>query len=212
MTTQAEFEGSSAGRRSLNFIEKKIQEEVDGGLDSAELQFRFPPEPNGFLHIGHAKAICLNFGLVSDHGGRCNLRFDDTNPSKEEQKYVEAIQEDIRWLGFEWDQLCFASDYFEQFYDWAVQLIEQGDAYVCDLSADQVREYRGTLNEPGKNSPFRDRSAEENLRLFAGMKAGEFAEGERTLRARIDMESPHIVMRDPVMYRNSKKYPSSNRR
>ncbi len=204
MTTQAEFEGSSAGRRSLNFIEKKIQEEVDGGLDSAELQFRFPPEPNGFLHIGHAKAICLNFGLVSDHGGRCNLRFDDTNPSKEEQKYVEAIQEDIRWLGFEWDQLCFASDYFEQFYDWAVQLIEQGDAYVCDLSADQVREYRGTLNEPGKNSPFRDRSAEENLRLFAGMKAGEFAEGERTLRARIDMESPHIVMRDPVMYRIQK--------
>ncbi|OUU25637.1 MAG: glutamine--tRNA ligase [Planctomycetia bacterium TMED53] len=204
MTASEDIDESLAGKRSLNFIEKKIQEDIAQGLSPAELQFRFPPEPNGFLHIGHAKAICLNFGLVKGHGGRCNLRFDDTNPAKEEQKFVESIQEDIRWLGFEWDELCFASDYFGQLYDWAVQLIKQGDAYICDLDGDQVREFRGTLNEPGKNSPFRDRSVEENLDLFAAMKAGEFEEGARTLRAKIDMGSPHIVMRDPVMYRIQK--------
>ena len=204
MTTPNEAEENPSEKKTLNFIEKLIQSDLESGRDPARLQFRFPPEPNGFLHIGHAKAICLNFGLVSDHGGRCNLRFDDTNPAKEEQKFVDAIQDDIRWLGFEWDGLHYASDYFGQLHEWAVQLIRQGDAYVCDLNAEEVREYRGTLNEPGKDSPFRNRSAEENLELFEGMKSGKFAEGERTLRARIDMESPHIVMRDPVMYRIQK--------
>lgn len=204
MTTPNEADENSSEKKTLNFIEKLIQSDLETGRDPARLQFRFPPEPNGFLHIGHAKAICLNFGLVSDHGGRCNLRFDDTNPAKEEQKFVDAIQDDIRWLGFEWDGLHYASDYFGQLHEWAVQLIRQGDAYVCDLNAEEVREYRGTLNEPGKDSPFRNRSAEENLELFEGMKSGKFAEGERTLRARIDMESPHIVMRDPVMYRIQK--------
>ena len=204
MTTPNEAEENPSEKKALNFIEKLIQSDLDSGREPARLQFRFPPEPNGFLHIGHAKAICLNFGLVSDHGGRCNLRFDDTNPAKEEQKFVDAIQDDIRWLGFEWDGLHYASDYFGQLHEWAVQLIRQGDAYVCDLNAEEVREYRGTLNEPGKDSPFRNRSVEENLELFEGMKSGKFAEGERTLRARIDMESPHIVMRDPVMYRIQK--------
>ena len=204
MTTPNEAEENPSEKKTLNFIEKLIQSDLESGRDPARLQFRFPPEPNGFLHIVHAKAICLNFGLVSDHGGRCNLRFDDTNPAKEEQKFVDAIQDDIRWLGFEWDGLHYASDYFGQLHEWAVQLIRQGDAYVCDLNAEEVREYRGTLNEPGKDSPFRNRSAEENLELFEGMKSGKFAEGERTLRARIDMESPHIVMRDPVMYRIQK--------
>lgn len=184
-----------------SFIEKMIDVDLESGIDDGRVQLRFPPEPNGFLHIGHAKAICLNFGLAHKYQGRCNLRFDDTNPSREEQRYVDSIQEDIRWLGFEWDELCFASDYFGQLYDWAIQLIEQGDAYVCDLSGEGVKEYRGTLTESGRNSPHRDRSTDENLDLFKRMKAGEFGDGERTLRARIDMESPHIVMRDPVMYR-----------
>ncbi|NRA75374.1 MAG: glutamine--tRNA ligase/YqeY domain fusion protein [Planctomycetes bacterium] len=184
-----------------SFIEKMIDVDLEAGIDDGRVQLRFPPEPNGFLHIGHAKAICLNFGLAHKYQGRCNLRFDDTNPSREEQRYVDSIQEDIRWLGFEWDELCFASDYFGQLYDWAIQLIEQGDAYVCDLSGEGVKEYRGTLTESGRNSPHRDRSTDENLDLFKRMKAGEFGDGERTLRARIDMESPHIVMRDPVMYR-----------
>lgn len=204
MTTHKDPDGSTSENKTLNFIEKIVQSDLESGRDSSRLQFRFPPEPNGFLHIGHAKAICLNFGLVRDHGGRCNLRFDDTNPSREEQKFVDAIQDDIRWLGFDWDGLHYASDYFDQLYEWAVQLIRQGDAYVCDLNAEEVREYRGTLNEPGKDSPFRNRTAEENLELFEGMKAGKFSEGERTLRARIDMGSPHIVMRDPVMYRIQK--------
>ena len=163
---------------------------------------RFPPEPNGYLHIGHAKSICLNFGLAAEFGGKCNLRFDDTNPSKEEVEYVDSIIEDVRWLGFDWeDRLFYASDYFDQLYDWAVQLIQAGKAYVCDLTADQVREHRGTLTEPGRNSPYRDRSVEENLDLFERMRAGEFPDGARTLRAKIDMASPNLNMRDPVMYR-----------
>jgi glutaminyl-tRNA synthetase len=163
---------------------------------------RFPPEPNGYLHIGHSKSICLNFGLAEDYGGKYNLRFDDTNPLKEEQEYIDAIIRDIRWLGFDWeDRLFYASDYFEQLYQWAVELIKQGNAYVDDLSAEEMREYRGTLTEPGKNSPYRDRSVEENLDLFAKMRAGEFPDGARVLRAKIDMASPNINMRDPVLYR-----------
>jgi glutaminyl-tRNA synthetase len=163
---------------------------------------RFPPEPNGFLHIGHAKAICLDFGIAREFGGRCNLRFDDTNPSTEEQQFVDAIQDDIRWLGFDWgENLHFASDYFEQLYDWAVELITAGKAYVDDLSAEQTREYRGTLTEPGRNSPWRDRPIDESLDLFARMRSGEFPNGARSLRARIDMASPNLNLRDPVLYR-----------
>jgi glutaminyl-tRNA synthetase len=167
----------------------------------AIVQTRFPPEPNGYLHIGHAKAICLDFGLAKDFNGKTNLRFDDTNPSKEEQEYVDSIQDDVRWLGFQWDRLCYASDYFPQLYDWAVQLIKAGKAYVDDLTADEIRQHRGTLTEPGIDSPHRDRSVEENLDLFARMKAGEFPDGTRVLRAKIDMASPNLNMRDPVMYR-----------
>jgi glutaminyl-tRNA synthetase len=167
----------------------------------AIVQTRFPPEPNGYLHIGHAKAICLDFGLAKDFNGKTNLRFDDTNPSKEEQEYVDSIQADVRWLGFQWDRLCYASDYFPQLYDWAVQLIKAGKAYVDDLTADEIRQHRGTLTEPGIDSPHRNRSVEENLDLFARMKAGEFPDGTRVLRAKIDMASPNLNMRDPVMYR-----------
>jgi len=163
---------------------------------------RFPPEPNGYLHIGHAKSICLNFGIAREFGGKCNLRFDDTNPTKEEQEYIDSIKEDVRWLGFDWeDREYYASDYFEQFYEWAVQLIQAGKAFVCDLTADEIREYRGTLTRPGKDSPYRDRSIEENLDLFERMRAGEFPNGSRTLRAKIDMAHPNLNMRDPVMYR-----------
>ena len=162
---------------------------------------RFPPEPNGYLHIGHAKSIYLNFSLAQKYAGSCNLRFDDTNPSKEETEYVDSIKNDIRWLGFEWTNLHYASDYFQQLYDWARQLIQDGKAYVCDLSGEQTRLYRGTVTEPGKNSPTRDRSVDENLDLFARMKAGEFADGAKTLRAKIDMQSPNLNLRDPVMYR-----------
>jgi glutaminyl-tRNA synthetase len=186
-----------------NFIETEV--EIDFGtkesLQGRKIQTRFPPEPNGYLHIGHAKSICLNFGLARTYGGQCNLRFDDTNPSKESQEYVDSIQRDVRWLGFDWDNLFYASDYFQQLYDWALQLIREGHAYVCDLNADQMREYRGTLTEPGRNSPFRDRSVEENLDLFLRMKNGEFAEGARTLRAKIDMEAANFNLRDPVLYR-----------
>ena len=161
----------------------------------------FPSEPNGYLHIGHAKAICLDFGLADEFGGKTNLRFDDTNPAKEEQEYVDSIMSDVRWLGFEWEKLCYASDYFGQLYEWALQLIRAGKAYVDDLSADQIREHRGTLTEPGKDSPWRNRSVEENLDLFTRMKKGEFPNGSRVLRAKIDMASPNINMRDPVMYR-----------
>jgi len=167
----------------------------------AQVQTRFPPEPNGYLHIGHAKAICLDFGLAKDFNGKTNLRFDDTNPSKEEQEYVDSIQADVRWLGFQWDRLCYASDYFPQLYDWAVQLIQAGKAYVDDLSADEIRQHRGTLTEPGNDSPHRTRTVEENLDLFARMKQGEFPDGARVLRAKIDMASPNLNLRDPVMYR-----------
>ena len=166
------------------------------------VQTRFPPEPNGWIHIGNAKAISINFGIAEDYGGLCNLRFDDSNPVKEKQEYIDAIKEDIRWLGYDWgDREYYASDYFEQLYEWAVQLIKKGKAYIDDLSADEIREYRGTLTEPGKASPYRDRSIAENLDLFARMRKGEFADGSRILRAKIDMNAPNMNMRDPVMYR-----------
>jgi glutaminyl-tRNA synthetase len=184
----------------LDFIREAVKEDMAAGTYD-KVVTRFPPEPNGYLGIHHAKPICLNFGLAEDFGGSCNLRFDDTDPTKESMEFVEAIQEDIRWLGFTWGELCFASDYFEQLYDYAVALIQKGSAYVCDLSADEIRQHRGTLTEPGSNSPNRDRSPEESLDLFARMKAGEFPDGSRTLRAKIDMASPNLNMRDPVMYR-----------
>jgi glutaminyl-tRNA synthetase len=187
--------------RSLNFIEEIIEEHNRTGRFEGRVHTRFPPEPNGYLHIGHAKSICLNFGLAQKYGGKCNLRFDDTNPTKEETEYVDSIMEDVRWLGFQWDGLYYASDYFEQLYEWAIKLIKKGKAYVCDLTADQIREYRGTLTQPGKNSPFRDRPVAENLDLLARMRAGEFPDGSRTLRAKIDMASPNLNMRDPVLYR-----------
>ena len=181
-----------------NIVIGDLQQNKNGG----RIHTRFPPEPNGYLHIGHAKSICLNFGLAGEFGGLCNLRFDDTNPSKEDVEYVESIKEDVRWLGFDWgDREYFASDYFAQLYQFAIQLIKAGKAYVCDLNGDQIREYRGTLTEPGKNSPYRERSVEENLDLFDRMKVGEFPDGARTLRAKIDMASPNLNMRDPVMYR-----------
>ncbi len=185
-----------------HFIRNIVAEDLKHGKNQGRVHTRFPPEPNGYLHIGHAKSICLNFGLAAEFGGLCNLRFDDTNPSKEDVEYVDSIKEDVRWLGFDWDDREFyASDYFEQLYQFAIQLIKAGKAFVCDLNADQMREYRGTLTEPGKNSPYRDRSVEENLDLLQRMRAGEFADGSRTLRAKIDMASPNINMRDPVMYR-----------
>ena len=184
-----------------NFIRDIIIEDIKSGKHGGRVQTRFPPEPNGYLHIGHAKAISLDFGLAAEFGGQCNLRFDDTNPSKEETEYVDAIMEDVHWLGFEWDGLYYASDYFQQLYEWAIQLIEDGKAYVCDLSADEIRAYRGTLTEPGRESPYRNRSVEESLDLFARMKQGEFPDGSRTLRAKIDMSSPNLNLRDPVMYR-----------
>jgi glutaminyl-tRNA synthetase len=200
-TPETRSDGVEAGAPS-DFIRDIIREDIATGKYGGRVHTRFPPEPNGHLHIGHARSICLNFGVAQEFGGKCNLRFDDTNPSKEEVEYVEAIQEDVRWLGFDWDdRLSFASDYFEQLYAFAEQLILKGKAYVCDLSPDEVREYRGTLTEPGRNSPYRDRSIEENLDLFRRMRAGEFPEGSRTLRAKIDMASPNIVMRDPVLYR-----------
>ncbi|HXG12659.1 MAG TPA: glutamine--tRNA ligase/YqeY domain fusion protein, partial [Gemmataceae bacterium] len=187
--------------RSLNFIEEIIEEDLRTNKWGGRVHTRFPPEPNGYLHIGHAKSICLNFGLAQKYGGKCNLRFDDTNPIKEDIEYINAIQEDVRWLGFQWDGLYYASDYFDQLYEWAIQLIKAGKAYVCDLSADEVRETRGTLTTPGKESPYRNRSVEENLDLFRRMKEGEFPDGSRTLRAKIDMAHPNLNMRDPVMYR-----------
>ena len=195
-------EGSSAEGRPTDFIRDIIRQDMKTGKYDGRVQTRFPPEPNGYLHIGHAKSICLNFGVAAEFGGLCNLRFDDTNPSKEEVEYVESIKDDVRWLGFDWqDRLYFASDYFQQMYDAAVQLVKAGKAYVDDLSADEIRQYRGTLTEPGRESPYRNRSVEENLDLFRRMRAGEFADGSRVLRARIDMTSPNLNMRDPVMYR-----------
>ena len=184
-----------------NFIRDKFLEDLKTNKYGGRVQTRFPPEPNGYLHIGHAKAICLDFGLADEFGGKTNLRFDDTNPEKEETEYVDAIMADVKWLGFRWDGLFYASDYFDQLYEWAVQLIKAGKAYVDDLSADEIREYRGTLTKPGKDSPYRNRSVEENLNLFERMRAGEFPDGSRVLRAKIDMASPNLNMRDPVMYR-----------
>ncbi|MFQ5505003.1 MAG: glutamine--tRNA ligase/YqeY domain fusion protein [Planctomycetota bacterium] len=186
----------------LNFIESIIRRDLASGKNGGRVLTRFPPEPNGYLHIGHAKAICLNFNLAARFGGLCNLRFDDTNPSKEELEYVESIQEDIRWLGFDWeDRLFFASDYFGKLHEFALELIRAGKAYVCDLSPEETSQYRGTLTAPGRDSPYRDRSVEENLDLFERMRAGEFGDGQRTLRAKIDMASPNLNMRDPVLYR-----------
>ena len=184
-----------------NFIRDIILEDLKTNKYGGRVQTRFPPEPNGYLHIGHAKAICLDFGLADEFGGKTNLRFDDTNPSKEETEYVDSIMEDVKWLGFHWDGLFYASDYFDQLYQWAVQLIKAGKAYVDDLSADEIREYRGTLTKPGKDSPYRNRPVEENLDLFERMRAGEFPDGARVLRAKIDMASSNLNMRDPVMYR-----------
>jgi glutaminyl-tRNA synthetase len=195
-------EETQADAPRLNFIEQEIEKDLTTPrMTGRSVATRFPPEPNGYLHIGHAKSICLNFGLARKYGGTCNLRFDDTNPSKEEQEYVDSIQEDVRWLGFEWNELRYASDYFDQLYDWAVQLIRAGKAYVCDLTPEETRKYRGTLTEPGKNSPYRDRSVEENLELFHGMRDGKFPDGSRTLRAKINMASPNVNLRDPVLYR-----------
>ncbi|MGL4566549.1 MAG: glutamine--tRNA ligase/YqeY domain fusion protein, partial [Halioglobus sp.] len=184
-----------------NFLETIIAGDLAAGRVQTVVT-RFPPEPNGYLHIGHAKSICVNFGLAEKFGGRCNLRFDDTNPEKESQEYIDSIQADVRWLGFNWDgEVRFASAYFQQLYDWAVHLVERGDAYVCDLDATQSREYRGTLTEPGRDSPWRNRSVAENLDLLARMKSGEFADGEKVLRAKIDMASPNMNLRDPILYR-----------
>lgn len=186
---------------SLNFIEQIVAADNESGKHDGRVQTRFPPEPNGYLHIGHAKSICLNFGIAAANGGKTNLRFDDTNPAKEETEYVESIMEDVLWLGFQWDEVYFASDYFQQLYDFAEQLIKSGHAYVCSLDAEETRSYRGGWNESGKDSPYRTRNSEENLDLFRRMKAGEFAEGEHTLRAKIDMASPNMNMRDPTIYR-----------
>ena len=185
--------------KSLNFLEEIIEESIAKG--ESRVQTRFPPEPNGYLHIGHAKSICINFGLAKKYGGKCNLRFDDTNPVKEDTEYVDSIKRDIKWLGFEWAGEYYASDYFEQLYDWAVELIKKGLAYVDDQTQEQIRETRGTISEPGKPSPWRDRSVEENLNLFTRMRNGEFADGEKVLRAKIDMAHPNMLFRDPIMYR-----------
>jgi glutaminyl-tRNA synthetase len=200
-TSKLNPEAAPAVPTQSNFIRDQMIADLKAGKHQGRIWTRFPPEPNGYLHIGHAKAICLDFGLADEFGGGTNLRFDDTNPEKEETEYVESIQEDVRWLGFHWENLLYASDYFDQLYEWAVQLIKAGKAYVDDLTADEIRQYRGTLTEPGRESPHRNRTVEENLDLFGRMKAGEFTDGSRCLRAKIDMASPNLNMRDPVMYR-----------
>ena len=205
MSTSKQESNESTTQESLrltNFLRDIMEEDLRAKkFGDAVIQTRFPPEPNGYLHIGHAKAICIDFGLADEFGGKTNLRFDDTNPEKEEQEYVDSIMEDVRWLGFEWERLCYASDYFDQLYEWALKLIRDGKAYVDDLSAEEIREHRGTLTEPGRNSPYRERPVEENLDLFQRMAKGEFPDGSRVLRAKIDMASPNVNMRDPVMYR-----------
>ena len=202
MAEEKNMENSGGLGATGNFIHSYIQDDLKGELN--KIHTRFPPEPNGYLHIGHAKSICLNFGLANLYGGKCNLRFDDTNPTKEDVEYVDSIQEDVKWLGFDWeDRLYYASSYFEQYYDVAVKLIKEGKAFVCELTPEEMREYRGTLSTPGKESPYRNRSVEENLDLFERMKKGEFPDGSKTLRAKIDMASPNINMRDPVIYRIS---------
>ncbi len=192
---------SDAKEKPIHFIQQMITADVAAGKHGGRVHTRFPPEPNGYLQVGHAKAICLNFEIAREFGGKCNLRFDDTNPEKESEEFVQAIREDIQWLGYEWERICFASDYFEQLFQWACQLIESGDAYVDELGTDEIRKYRGSLTEPGKNSPHRDRPVQESLDLFQRMRAGEFDNGSKVLRARIDMAHPNMNMRDPVMYR-----------
>ncbi|HCK53808.1 MAG TPA: glutamine--tRNA ligase, partial [Planctomycetaceae bacterium] len=194
--------GDQSDETRVDFVRQKVENDNASGKFDQRVVTRFPPEPNGFLHIGHAKSICLNFGIAEEYGGVCHLRMDDTDPTKEDVDFVEAIQQDIRWLGFRWHgEVRYASDYFEQLYDWAVQLIQGGKAYVDSQTIDEIRQNRGTSKEPGVESPFRDRSIEENLELFAKMRAGEFADGEHVLRAKIDMATPHLIMRDPIMYR-----------
>jgi glutaminyl-tRNA synthetase len=202
---QAGTEAQTTGRAAANFIEEIINEDLAQGKNDGRVHTRFPPEPNGYLHIGHAKSICLNFGTAAKYGGKCNLRFDDTNPSTEDVEYVDSIAEDVRWLGFQWNgEALYASDYFEKIHDCAVHLIREGKAYVCDLTAEQTSEYRGNFYKPGKDSPYRNRSVEENLDLFRRMRAGEFADGARVLRAKIDMQHPNLNMRDPPIYRIKK--------
>ena len=184
-----------------NFVQEIVESDLEKNGGKLDIVTRFPPEPNGYLHIGHAKAICVDFGIAAEYGGKCNLRMDDTNPAKEDNHYVEAIKRDVEWLGFKWDNLCFAADYFEEMYNQAIVLIKKGLAFVCDMTADEIKESRGTLTEPGKNSPWRNRSIEENLDLFARMRTGEFPDGAKVLRAKIDMASPNINMRDPIIYR-----------
>jgi len=203
-STTAATHGNEAEtpRPPSNFVRDRILDDLRTNKYQGRVHTRFPPEPNGYLHIGHAKSICLNFGLAAEFGGKTNLRFDDTNPEKEEQEYVDSIIDNVRWLGFQWQEpVCYASDYFDQLYEWAQRLVRAGKAFVCDLTAEEMRQYRGTLTEPGKDSPYRNRPVEENLDLLARMKAGEFPDGSRTLRAKIDMASPNLNMRDPVMYR-----------
>jgi len=202
MTTPEKAPGEACQSAPVNFIRARVAEDIANGKNAGRVMTRFPPEPNGYLHIGHAKSICLNFGLSKEFGGVTNLRFDDTNPAKEEVEYVESIQRDVKWLGFDWeDRLYYASDYFQKLYDFAEALIMKGRAYVDSLTAEQIREHRGTLKEPGRNSPYRDRTVEENLDLFRRMRAGEFADGAHVLRAKIDMASPNVVLRDPTIYR-----------
>jgi glutaminyl-tRNA synthetase len=201
-TVTGKENGADGEAAPSHFIRSIIAADLEAGKNQERVHTRFPPEPNGYLHIGHAKSICLNFGLAAEFDGKCNLRFDDTNPSKEDVEYVESIKQDVRWLGFDWaGREYYASDYFEQLYEFAIQLIKAGRAFVCDLNAEQMREYRGTLTEPGRNSPYRERPVDENLDLFQRMRAGEFPDGSRTLRAKIDMASPNMNLRDPVMYR-----------
>ncbi|MCG6154411.1 glutamine--tRNA ligase/YqeY domain fusion protein [Rubinisphaera margarita] len=201
MSKENSSAAEDASSKPVDFIREIVARDVAEGTHGGRVQTRFPPEPNGYLHIGHAKSICLNFGIAQEFGGKCNLRFDDTNPSKEETEYVDSIKDDVRWLGFEWDQECYASDYFEQLYEWAEELIKQGLAYVDSGTLDEIREQRGTVNEPGTPSPYRDRSVEENLDLFRRMKAGEFPNGAHVLRAKIDMAAGNMSLRDPIMYR-----------
>ncbi len=202
----SQSDNSPDSPRPANFIETVIEEDLAAGRVD-HVVTRFPPEPNGYLHIGHAKSICLNFGLAEKYNGHCNLRFDDTNPDKEEQVYIDSIMEDVRWLGFEWaGEVRYASDYFDQFYEWALHLIKAGKAYVCHLTAEQASEYRGWATSPGKESPYRDRSVEDNLALFEQMRAGELDEGACVLRAKIDMASPNMNLRDPILYRIRKKH------
>ncbi len=200
-TDNPSSENNEQDARPKNFVEQIVEADLAANTHEGRVHTRFPPEPNGYLHIGHAKSICLNFGIAQNYGGKCNLRFDDTNPAKEDTEYVDSIKEDVQWLGFQWDGIYFASDYFQQLYDLAVQLIKDGKAYICSLSPEETREYRGGWDSVGQDSPYRDRSIDENLDLFQRMKAGEFSDGEHTLRAKIDMASANMNMRDPAMYR-----------